>query len=117
MTSQVAERQTPASLPKGRGKGPGGQSWLVLLPPGGCPVPGCSDSIDATRLICRRDWNLLPKKLRDQVWATWRSGEGVASPEHQLAVRRAIAACYAARLPAWKRLLFRLLPAPRTASA
>lgn len=118
MTSQLAERQTPASLPKGRGKGPGGQPWLVLQQPGGrCPVPGCGDRVDVTRLICRRDWNLVPKQLRDHVWATWRSGDGVASREHQLAVRQAITVCRAARLPAWRRLLVRFWPAPRTASA
>lgn len=116
MTSQLAERQTSASLPKGRGKGPGGQPWLALPSPGTCPVPGCGDPIDATRLMCRRDWNHLPKHLRDQVWATWRSGHAAATSEHQQAVRRAIAACRIARLPRWKRPLSRLLPTPRTAS-
>lgn len=31
MTSQLTECQTPASLPKGRGKGPGGQMLALLL--------------------------------------------------------------------------------------
>jgi hypothetical protein len=116
MTSQLAERQTPASLPTGRGKGPGGQPG-GLLPPGQCPVPGCGDPIDVTRLMCRRDWRLLSRALRDHVWATWRSGDGAASREHQEAVVQAIAGCCAARLPGWKRQLARLLPTPRTASA
>lgn len=49
MASQLAERQTSASLPKGRGKGPGGQPQGLLPPPGRCPVPGCGDPVDATR--------------------------------------------------------------------
>jgi hypothetical protein len=114
MTSQLAERQTSASLPTGRGKGPGGQPFLVPPPLDGCPVPGCGDLIDATRLMCSRDWNLLPKRLRDRVWATWRSGHGAASREHQQAVRQAIAAARAARLPGWKRQLSRLLLPLRT---
>ena len=99
MTSQLAERQTPASLPTGRGKGPGGQpgGWP---PPGQCPVPGCGDPIDVTRLMCRRDWYLLPRPLRDQVWATWCSGDGAAGREHQEAVLQAIAGCRAAGLEA-----------------
>ncbi len=117
MTSQLAERRTPASLPKGRGKGPGGQPKGLLPPPGRCPVPGCGDPIDATRLMCRRDWNLLPRQLQDRVWATWRSGHGAATRDHQQAVLQAIAACRAGRLQGWKRQLARLLPAPRTASA
>ena len=117
MISQLTDRQTPASLPEGRGKGPGGQPQGLLPPPGHCPVPGCGDPIDATRLMCRCDWNLLPRQLRDQLWATWRSGHGAASSEHQQAVLQAIAVGRAARLPGWKRQLARLLPAPRTASA
>jgi hypothetical protein len=58
MTSQLAERQTQASLPKGRGKGPGGQPRRLLPPSGRCPVPGCGDPIDATRLMCRRSADL-----------------------------------------------------------
>jgi hypothetical protein len=116
MTSQLAERQTPASLPHGCGKGPGGQT-PGLLPPGRCPVAGCGDPIHVTRLMCRRDWNLLPRQLQDQVWATWQSGDGAASPEHQQAVLQAIAACRVAQMPGWKRRLARPLPAPQTASA
>jgi hypothetical protein len=109
MTSQLAERQTPASLPKGRGKGPGGQPQGLLPTPGQCPMPGCGDLIDSKRLMCRRDWNLLPRQLRDQVWVTWRSGHGAASREHQQAVLQVIAACRAAQLPGWKQ---RSCPAP-----
>jgi hypothetical protein len=117
MAIQLAERQTAVSLPKGRGKGPGGQSRGLLPPLGRCPVPGCGDRIDVTRLMCRRDWSLVPRQLQDQLWATWRSGHGAASREHQQAVLQAIAACRAARMPRWKRQLAKLLPVPRTAWA
>jgi hypothetical protein len=105
MTSQLVERQTLSALPRGRGKGPGGPKAGLPLPTGRCPVPGCGEQIDPTRLMCRRDWYLLPKKLRDRVWATWRSGQAASSSEHQQAVLKAIAACRAARLPAWRRYL------------
>jgi len=42
--------------------------------------------------MCRRDWYLVPRELRDQVWATWRSGQGAFTPEHQAAVLLAIRA-------------------------
>jgi hypothetical protein len=55
MTSQLAERQTVAALPQGRGRGPGGQPAGLPPPAGRCPVPGCGDQIGQTRLMCRRD--------------------------------------------------------------
>ncbi len=39
----------------------------------------------------RRHWYLVPKQLWDWVWATWRSGAGAFSHEHQDAVLMAIA--------------------------
>jgi hypothetical protein len=96
MTSQLAERKTPAPLPRGRGKGPGGQPQGLVPPPGQCPVPGCGDSIDTTRLMCRRDWKLLPRQLRDHVWETWHSG----APGHRRMPRRPVAGVEAAALPA-----------------
>lgn len=107
MTSQLAERRTKAALPRGRGRGPGGQPTGLPLPVGRCPVPGCSDQIDQTRLMCRHDWYRIPKKLRDRVWATWRSGQEASSREHQQAVLEAIRVCRLARLPGWKRQLVR----------
>jgi hypothetical protein len=59
--------------------------------------------------MCRRDWHQVPKPLRDQVWRTWRSGQGADSREHQKAVLRAIAAARLARVPGWRRPLIRLL--------
>ena len=85
MTSQLAEHLTSASLPEGRGKGPGGQPQGLLPHSGSCPAPGCGEPIDRTRLMCRRHWNLAPKQLRDQVWSTWHSGRGAASLQQVVA--------------------------------
>jgi len=92
MAGQSAGRLTAPALPRGRGRGPGGQPTGLPLPVGRCPVPGCHDQIDRTRLMCRRDWYLVPKQLRDRVWATWRSGRASDSREHQEAVLKAVAA-------------------------
>ncbi len=42
--------------------------------------------------MCRADWALVPKGLRDQVWAAWRSGAGAGSPEYLQATQQAISA-------------------------
>jgi len=104
MNSQLAERRdvSPSAGrqgrgPGGQGRGPGGQAAGVRLPLGQCAVPGCGDQIDRTRLMCRRDWYQVPKRLRDQVWRAWRSGQEASSLEHQKAVLRAIAAARLAR--------------------
>jgi hypothetical protein len=65
----------------------------ALQPASSCPVIGCGEQIDPSRLMCRRHWYLVPRQLRDRVWATWLSGAGVLSTEHQEAVLMAIAAC------------------------
>jgi hypothetical protein len=43
--------------------------------------------------MCRSHWYLVPKQIRDRVWATWRSGQGALSSEHLETVRMAITAC------------------------
>jgi hypothetical protein len=93
MTSQLAEPQRTRQLPAGRGRGPGTTLSAVPRRAGRCPVSGCREQIDPSRLMCRGHWYRLSKELRDLVWATWRSGEGVLSSEHREAVRQAITAC------------------------
>lgn len=93
MTGQLTIRETAAGLTAGRGRGPGGQPMAVLQPASRCPIGGCGDPIDRSRLMCRKHWYLVPRKLRDRVWATWRSGDGARRAEHQEAVLTAIAAC------------------------
>ena len=93
MTSELTEQRTARDLTTGRGRGPG--SALTALPrrPSRCPVAGCGEQINPSRLMCRAHWYVVPRELRDLVWATWRSGEGALSTEHLEAVRLAIAAC------------------------
>jgi hypothetical protein len=83
MTRQVIQR------PRGRGRGPGCQ-LVALAQASRCAVPGCRTQIDPARLMCRGHWYLVPKQLRDRVWATWQSGQAARSLEHQQAVRLAI---------------------------
>jgi len=90
MTRQQSARGTAAGLTAGRGRGPGGQSMAALQPGSRCPVTGCEEQIDPSRLMCRKHWYRVPRQLRDRVWATWRSGEGILSAEHQEAVLAAI---------------------------
>ena len=91
MTSQVSTGELAAGLTAGPGRGPGGQVMALLQPAGRCPVTGCGRQISLSRLMCRGHWYEIPKQLRDRVWATWRSGEGVLSAEHCEAVLSAIA--------------------------
>jgi hypothetical protein len=107
-TSQLAERRDVSALPGGRGRGPGGQRTGLPVPTGLCAVPGCGDQIDPARLMCRRDWYQVPRRLRDQVWRTWRSGQEANGREHQEAVLQAIAAAGLAWLPSWRRQFVRL---------
>ena len=105
MTTQLAERNSLAALPGGHGRGPGGQPMSLRLPVGRCPVAGCGERIDQSRLMCRYDWYRVPTRLRDQVWRTWSSGREAHSREHQRAVRQAIAAARVARARGWRRRL------------
>jgi hypothetical protein len=98
MTLHLVQRPPTRTLPRGRGKGPG-VVWLALPPATKpCLVPGCGDRIDLSHLMCREDWYLVPKPVRDRVWLTWHSGYGVVSREHRAAVREAIRWCQANRL-------------------
>ena len=92
MTGQLAVK----AVTGGCGRGPRGQ--LATLSPGinRCPIPRCGSQIDLSRLMCRLHWYLVPKELRDQVWATWRSGQGAFSREHRDAVHKAVIAVLSA---------------------
>ena len=54
MTTQLADSHNLAALPRGRGRGPGGLPAGVQVSAARCPVPGCDETIDRTRLMCRR---------------------------------------------------------------
>jgi hypothetical protein len=97
MASQLIECPTARKLLSGPGKGPGCLQTLLRPSAVVCPVPRCQELIDASRLLCRRDWQLVPKRLRDRIWRTWRSGHRPGSFAHHLSVRLAIAACVVRR--------------------
>jgi hypothetical protein len=78
-------------LVTGRGRGPGLPGPKVGPRARCCPVPGCGEMIDPSRLMCRPHWYLVPKRLRDWVWATGRSGEAAFSRQYHDAVLMAIA--------------------------
>jgi hypothetical protein len=98
MVSQLIERATARKLPSGPGKGPGRQQTPLRPAAVVCPVPGCHELIDPSRLMCRRDWHRVPRRLRDQVWYTWRSGQGASSRAHRASARLTIAVCMVRRV-------------------
>jgi hypothetical protein len=55
-----------------------------------CPVNGCPQHVSSRMLMCRYHWYAVPRPLRNAVWAAWRGGEGVGTPEHTVAIRAAI---------------------------
>jgi hypothetical protein len=80
-TTKMPSRVLAGLRPQGIGRGPG--SHL-------CPAAGCRRHVD--RLMCSGHWYQVPKPLRDAVWATWRSGDGVGTPDHADAILAAVAA-------------------------
>jgi len=97
MTDLLLERPAHRVLPSGPGKGPGGALLALSSGPKRCPVIGCDERIDPSRLMCRRDWYLVPYEIRGRIWATWRSGETAFSAKHQATAHEAIALAQAAR--------------------
>jgi hypothetical protein len=79
----------------GRGRGPRGQQTALSAGVSPCQIPQCDERIDLSRLMCRKHWYLVPKLMRDHVWATWRSGQAAFSREHQDAVQAAVVAVLA----------------------
>jgi len=96
MSSQLTADHARA-VTGGYGRGPRGQLATLGSGVSYCPIPGCENLIDLSRLMCRAHWYVVPKVTRDLVWATWRSGQGALSSEHKDAVLAAIAAVRSAR--------------------
>jgi len=96
MTGQLKEERVVRAVTGGCGRGPYGQLATLSRGTHSCAVPQCAVRVDRTRLMCRRHWYLVPKAIRDQVWATWRSGQGALSADHREAVVLAVAAVLAA---------------------
>lgn len=40
-----------------------------------CHWPGCPEQVPPARWGCRRHWFMLPKVLRDKIWAAFRPGQ------------------------------------------
>ena len=98
MVSQLVEGVTARKLLSGPGKGPGRQQTPLRPTAVVCPVRSCHELIDPSRLMCRRDWHRVPKRLRDRVWKTWRSGQGASSRAHRASARLAVAVCMVRRV-------------------
>jgi hypothetical protein len=50
-----------------------------------CHWPNCSVEVPPAMWGCRKHWFMLPKHLRDKVWATYRKGQEITktpSPEY-----------------------------------
>jgi len=88
-------QQVGKAVTGGHGRGPRGRFATLYSGVLSCPIAGCAREIDPSRLMCRCHWYTVPKELRDRVWATWRSGQGAYSHEHQNAVRLAMSAVIA----------------------
>lgn len=37
-----------------------------------CPVPSCDRVKHPAHLMCRGHWAMVPKDIRDEVWAAWK---------------------------------------------
>jgi len=61
MTSEAIESPMVTELTAGRGRGPGGPLTGSSTHAYRCPIPGCDDLIDPSRLMCRRHWYRVPK--------------------------------------------------------
>lgn len=62
-----------------------------------CPGPGprgggCTSQVAGDKLMCGYCWRLVPKPLQRRVWAAYREGDGIGTPEHADAMRAAIEA-------------------------
>ena len=79
-----------------------------------CHWPSCGDEVPPSRWGCRVHWRLLPKAIRDAIWATYRIGQEIdkrPSPAYLAAAGwaedyaegyDAYAAAVAAQVMAWE---------------
>jgi len=52
-----------------------------------CAVEACTRRVPSEMLMCRRHWFMVPKDLRDRVWAGYRRG---TDAEYDVAVAAAV---------------------------
>jgi hypothetical protein len=93
VTSQMAGQRAARQLTAGRGRGPG--SNLTASPPRACrcPVAGCGEPIDPSRLMCRGHWSWCPERCVTGCGPPGGPAKERSAGEHLKAVGLAIAAC------------------------
>ena len=57
-----------------------------------CHARGCDQAIAPRLLMCSRHWRMVPKALRDALWATYRVGQEVDKEPSQAYLDVALAA-------------------------
>jgi hypothetical protein len=40
-----------------------------------CHATGCKIEVPPTMFMCKRHWYMLPKRMRDAIWASYREGQ------------------------------------------
>ena len=56
-----------------------------------CHWPGCELEVPPKMWGCKKHWFMLPKPLRDEIWATYRPGQEITktpSPDYLVAARK-----------------------------
>ncbi len=70
-----------------------------------CPGPECSRRVPSNMLACSRHWFQVPREVRDEVWAAWRSLQrGAATPEELEAKNERHGRAMAAAIPTMRPL-------------
>ena len=58
-----------------------------------CHATRCKISVPPAMLMCKRHWFMVPKRIRDEVWRTYRTGQEVdknPSETYMVAYRKAV---------------------------
>lgn len=58
-----------------------------------CHARGCDERTPRSMFMCRRHWFMVPKRMRNQIWATYVPGQELTmdpSPQYLVATRKAI---------------------------
>lgn len=65
----------------------------LALPKHACHVPGCPQEVHPRLLMCYYHWRMVPFRLKERVWASYRSGQEIdktPSDAYLVAARAAI---------------------------
>jgi hypothetical protein len=71
-------------------------NWMCMKPAGHggnhrrdrpvCPIPACVAERKPNQMMCRRHWFMVPKPVRDRIWATVRTDLGAYLEAHDEAI-------------------------------